>query len=57
MLKKTKNAKWQFRLEITPIKDAFETSVEIKLAKWVFAFNATYDKAKKIVVQVGMGNG
>ena len=51
MLKTTKNAEWQFKFEITRIKDAVKTSVKIIRRKQkVFDLSATFANIKKNAV-------
>ena len=48
MLKNTKNAEWQFKFEITRIRDAFKTRVEvIRRKQKVFGLSATWANIKK----------
>ena len=52
MVTTTKNAKWQFKFEITRIKGGFKTSLKIKLNQKLLVLSATLTP-QKIRVQVG----
>ena len=52
MVTTTKNAKWQFKFEITRIKGALGLGLKIKLNHKLFALSATLTP-KKMVVQIG----